>query len=86
MTSARNPMTPRLDRSPTFGGEQRGQEVTYTYVQNEEPTDIPPTSGKPNNVTLAEYTKALDNNRHDLKMIARFEVERANRKVERATN
>jgi len=37
-------------------------------------------------VSLADYSKALENNRHDLKMVARFEVDRANRKVERAAN
>lgn len=82
-------MTPRLERSrsPTFGGEQREREITYRYVSYQEPTDdLTPTSEKPNNVTLAEYSEALENSRHDLKMIARFEVERANRKVERAAN
>jgi len=35
---------------------------------------------------MSDYSKALSNNRYDLKMIARFEVDRANRKVERAAN
>ena len=44
------------------------------------------TSQKPNNVTMPAYDRALKENRHDLKLIARFEVDRANRKVERAAN
>ena len=44
------------------------------------------TSQKPNEVSMSDYSKALSNNRYDLKMIARFEVDRANRKVERAAN
>ena len=55
-------------------------------MQYAEPKKDLEDSRKPNNVSLAEYTMALDNNRHDLKMIARFEVDRANRKVERAAN
>ena len=35
---------------------------------------------------MAEFSKALENNRHDLKLVARFEVDRANRKVDRAAN
>ena len=50
------------------------------------PADIHAASKKPNNVSLAEFSKALDDNRHDLKLIARFEVDRANRKVDRAAN
>lgn len=41
---------------------------------------------KPNNVSLAECTKTMQNNRFDLKMIANFEKDRADRKVERAAN
>ena len=33
---------------------------------------------------MADYSRALENNRYDLKMIARYEVDRANRKVETA--
>jgi len=35
---------------------------------------------------MADYSKALVENRYDLKLIARFEVDRANRKVEKAIN
>lgn len=37
-------------------------------------------------MSLAEFSKALDDNRHDLKIVARFEIDRANRKVDRAAN
>jgi len=33
---------------------------------------------------MADFSKALENSRYDLKKIAVFEVERANRRVERA--
>ena len=43
-------------------------------------------SEKPNGVSLADCQAAMRNNRHDLKKIARFEVDRANRKVMQAAN
>ena len=61
--------------------------MQYRYVQYEAaPVETSLASQKPNNVSMADFSKALDNNRHDLKMIARFEVDRANRKVDRAAN
>jgi hypothetical protein len=60
--------------------------VTYSYVKYETAIDEKPASQKPNNVSMCEYTKALQENRHDLKLVARFEIDRANRKVDRAAN
>ena len=61
-------------------------EIKYKFVKYEKAEKAVPDSKKPNNVTMTDYTQALQNNRHDLKMVARFEVDRANRKVERAAN
>ena len=61
-------------------------QIKFKYVKYEGAPADTSISSKPNGVSLAEYSKALNNNQHDLKKIARFEVDRANRKVERAAN
>ena len=61
-------------------------DVKFCYIKNEEnePELDNKLSTKPTDVTQADFSKALKNSRYDLKMIAQFEVERANRRVERA--
>ena len=85
-------------KSPVFGGAiaaknkrsvsapRQPEEIKYKYVRYEAAGADHSTSQKPNNVTMPAYERALKENRHDLKLVARFEVDRANRKVERAAN
>lgn len=85
-------------RSPVFGGwrerslsgprlppQPHQQCVKFDFVKNEQSIPTSTNIEKPNNVALVDYEKALENSRYDLKMIARCEVDRANRKVEVAT-
>jgi len=61
--------------------------MRYKYVKYvEAPMDTYSSCQKPTNVSLADYSKALEESRYDLKRIARYEVDRANRKVETAAN
>jgi len=95
MSSALNPLS-AIDRScsPVFGGRRdrsasakrsQTQELTFKYVKNEEATaENTRPAQKPNNVSMVDYQQALENSRYDLKVIANCEVDRANRKVDRA--
>ena len=68
------------------GGSQNAA-PRYRYVQYDNRTpDDDSTCLKPTNVSLADYSKALEDSRYDLKIIARYEVDRANRKVDKAAN
>ena len=64
----------------------RGSQRGYRYVKYSEAGVDNSTSQKPTNVSLADYSKALEESRYDLKLIARYEVDKANRKVEIAKN
>lgn len=98
LSSNQNPLVTQQNaksRSPVFGGWRERSisgprlsqpEIQFCYIKNEEnqPELDNNLSTKPTDVTQAEFSQALKNSRYDLKMIAQFEVERANRRVERA--